>query len=67
MVINSASIDSLTDYSPSCYFYTIQVHVCEAEHAAEFLSCDFLHFEPGSGSLLVAVKMLRPDASNEAR
>ena len=46
----------------------LQVHLCEAENVTEFLGDDFLvNRTTGSQSMLVAVKMLRPEADELSR
>ena len=47
------------------FVHICQVHLCEAVRVAEFLGEDFL--ESGAGSLLVALKTLRNDATQQAR
>ncbi|XP_064648959.1 discoidin domain-containing receptor 2-like isoform X3 [Lineus longissimus] len=44
-----------------------EVHLCEAQRIIEYLGDDFLVNRTASRSLLVAVKMLRKGASNQAR
>ena len=44
-----------------------QVHLCEAEGMQKFMGNEFLFDSPVDRPVLVAVKMLRPDANKNAR
>ncbi|XP_077390276.1 discoidin domain-containing receptor 2-like isoform X2 [Festucalex cinctus] len=44
-----------------------EVHLCEAEGMQEFMNKEFLFDVPDEATVLVAVKMLRSDASKNAR
>ena len=45
----------------------LQVHLCEALHVTELLGDDFLVNRCGSRNIMVAVKILRHDADDQAR
>ena len=45
----------------------LKVHLCEAVKITDFLGDDFLINRTSSKSMLVAVKMLRRDADDNAR
>ena len=48
-------------------YFSYQVHLCEASDITNLLGDDFLVNRTGSRSMLVAVKMLRPDVGEQAR
>lgn len=49
------------------YYFSKQVHLCEAEGIQDFLVEDLCMGENDESSLLVAVKTLREDANKNAR
>lgn len=49
------------------YYFSKQVHLCEAEGIQDFLVEDLCMVENNESSLLVAVKTLREDANKNAR
>ena len=50
-----------------CCSFLIKVHLCEASNMGEFLGDDFLVNRTNSMSMLVAVKVMRPDADPKSR